>query len=283
MTPLRKRMIRELELQRKAPRTIEAYVSAVKELADHYGRSPADLSVEEIRDFFHNMIVVRKLAWSSCNQRLCGVSFFYREVLGKPFELRIPMKRSSRLPVPLSRQEVKRLLTAVTNLKHRTMLMTAYGAGLRVSELVRLRAEDIHSDRMLIHIRNAKRNKDRYTLLSPRLLAELRTYWCQYRPQLWLFPGRIQGEPLTSDTIRKVFCAAKEKVDVTRGGGIHCLRHSFATHLLESGVDLVTIQRLLGHASLKTTAIYLHVTEKHLSSIKSPLDLLRMPQNGELE
>jgi integrase/recombinase XerD len=170
MTPMRKRMIRELELHRKSPRTIEAYVRAVAQLAGHYGRSPDRITREEVRDFLHYLITERKLSFSSCNQKLAGIRFFYRGVLGqKDLDLRVPAKRSGRLPEPLSRSEITRLLQAAGNVKHRVLLMTCYAAGLRVSELVHLRPEDIHSERKLIHVRQGKGCKDRYTLLSPRL------------------------------------------------------------------------------------------------------------------
>jgi site-specific recombinase XerD len=282
MTPLRNRMIRQLQLERKSPKTVDAYVTAVAQLAAHYGRSPVNISLEEVRDYIHWLIVERKLASSSCNQKLNGIRFFYAKVLQRPLDLRIPMKRSGRLPEPLSRREVACLLDAVDNVKHRTLLMTCYGAGLRVSELVHLRVDDIHSDRMLILVRGGKGDKDRYTLLSPRLLEKLRSYWSQFRPRRWLFPGQ-RGGPLTACTPQRVFYDAKRKAAIQHGHGIHSLRHSFATHLLEAGVDLATIQRLLGHTALSTTAKYLHVTQKHLSTVKSPLDLLRLPQPGDLE
>jgi len=160
--------------------------------------------------------------------------------------------------------------------------MTCYGAGLRVSELVHLQLDDIHSQRMLIHVRAGKGNKDRYTLLSPRLLSELRSYWRTYRPRPWLFVNRAGNGPLPTATAQKVFYLLKQRAGITRGHGIHSLRHSFASHLLEAGVDLPTLQRLLGHTSLATTAKYLHVTSKHLGSVRSPLDLLRMPGEEDI-
>ena len=171
MTPLRQKMIRELELHRKSPRTIEAYVTAVAQLARHYGRSPDAIAIEEIRDFLHHLISERKVAFSTCNQKLAGIRFLYRQVLGQEeFSLRVPAKRSGRLPEPLSRSEIAGLLDATQNSKHRVLLMTAYGGGLRVSELVHLLPRDIHSQRMLIRVNQGKGRKDRYTLLSPRLL-----------------------------------------------------------------------------------------------------------------
>lgn len=278
MTPLRQKMIRELELARKSPKTIEAYVSAVAQLAAHYGRSPERIPLEEVKSFLHHLITVRKLAFSSVNQKLGGIRFFYRHVLGREdFALKVPAKRSGRLPEPLSRSEVARLIEATQNLKHRALLMTCYAAGLRVGELVRLKPSDLHSERMLIRVRQGKGRKDRDTLLSPRLLAELRAYWRSYRPAEWLFLNRDRSGPLPAGTAQKVYYLAKQRAAITHGHGIHSLRHSFATHLLEAGVALPTIQRLLGHTSLATTAKYLHVTSKHLSGTHSPLDLLRLP------
>jgi site-specific recombinase XerD len=273
-------MIRELELHRKSPRTVEAYVTAVAQLARHYGRSPDAISIEEVRDFLHYLITRRKVAFSTCNQKLAGIRFFYRQVLGQEeFSLRVPAKRSGRLPEPYSRSEVAKLLEATRNIKHRVLLMTAYGGGLRVSELVHLQLDDIQSQRMLIRVNQGKGRKDRYTLLSLRLLEELRAYWRQERPQRWLFPGGNGTDPLSVDTAQKVFYTAKARAQIEHGHGIHGLRHSFATHLMEAGVPLPTIQRLMGHAALSTTAKYLHVTGKHLDRIRSPLDLLALPEN----
>lgn len=282
MTPLREQMIRELELQRKSSKTIDAYVTAVAQLAAHYHRSPEQITIEEIRSFVHHLIVNRKLAFSSCNQKLAGIRFFYRHVLGQDdLQLKVPMKRSGRLPEPLSRTEVARLLEAARNLKHRVVLMTAYAGGLRVSELARLKLQDIHSDRMLIRVNQGKGRKDRYTLLSPRLLAELRDYWREYRPQSWLFLNRDGSSHLPPATAQRIYYTCKRRAGIEHGHGIHSLRHSFGTHLMEAGVDLPTIQRLMGHTSLTTTAKYLHVTSRHLGHVKSPLDLLCRPASTE--
>ena len=189
MTPLRQKMIRELELHRKSPRTIEAYVAAVAQLAAYFNRSPEHISVEQIRDFLHYLITERKQAFSSCNQKLAGIRFCYKHVLGRgDFDLRVPAKRSGRLPEPLSRSEIARLIDAAPHPKHRVLLMTAYAAGLRVSELVHLKLHDIHSERMLIRVEQGKGRKDRYTVLSPRLLEELRSYWRLLRPTICCFP-----------------------------------------------------------------------------------------------
>ena len=278
MTPLRKRMIRELELRRKAPGTVSSYVKAVEELARYYRRSPDRISTEEIRDYMHFLIVGKKLSYSSCNHKIVAINFFFREVVRRKVELRVPMKRSGHLPEPLSREEVARLIAAAENQKHRVLMMTAYSAGLRVSELVRLKPQDIHSDRMLIRVNQGKGRKDRYTLLSQRLLGELRAYWRESRPELWLFPNQTRTDHMPTCTPARAFYRLKKRAAITHGRGIHTLRHSFATHLLEAGVDLRTIQILMGHTSLNTTVKYLHVTEKHLQQTKSPLDLLRLPK-----
>jgi integrase/recombinase XerD len=282
MTPLRKKMIRELELQRKAPGTIKIYTGAVAELAQHFGRSPDRILIEQVREFFHHVVAVRKLAFSTCNQKLAGDRFFYQQVLGRAdFNLRVAAKRTGRLPEPLSREEVARLLAAAKNPKHHALLATAYGAGLRLSELVHLRPDDIHSERMLIRVNLGKGHKDRYTLLSKRLLKELRAYWRHDRPGVWLFANQRGSGPMPVKSAQQAYYTAKKRAGIKHGHGIHTLRHSFASHLLEAGIDLSTLQRLLGHTNLTTTATYLHVTEKRLSSVESPLDLLRLPKTGE--
>lgn len=283
MTPLRERMIRELELHRKSPLTVDAYVKAVAQLAQYYGRSPDAITVEEVRDFLHYLITEKKVAFSTCNQKLSAIQFFYRQVLGqKDFSLRVPSKRAARLPEPFSRGEIAKILDTTRNLKHRALLMTVYGGGLRVSEVVHLQLRDIHSDRMLIRVNQGKGRKDRYTLLSHRLLEELRTYWRAYRPQPWLFSGRDPSRFLPANTAKKIFTEAKQRAGIQHGHGIHSLRHSFATHLMEAGVALPVIQRLMGHTSLSTTAKYLHVTSQHLAGVRSPLDLLRLPEDKDI-
>lgn len=283
MTPLRHRMIRVLQLQRKSQHTIKAYVTAVKQLADFHGRSPEDLDYTEVQDFFHHLITERKLAPASINTKLAGVQFLYSHVLGRDkFDMQIPRPRTHRLPEPLSRSEVKRLLEVTANIKHRVMLMAAYGAGLRVSEVVNLKVGDIHSDRLMLLVRQGKGGKDRYTLLSKRLLDELREYWRQYRPTDWLFVNR-NGQPNSRTSLQLVYYKSRARAGITRGRGIHCLRHSFATHLLEGGVDLTMIARLLGHRSLSTTAVYLHLTSKHVQGVRSPLDLLPDPADGPID
>jgi site-specific recombinase XerD len=275
-------MIRELELQRKSEHTISSYVSSVAQLAAHYNRPPEEISRDEVRDFIHFLIAKRKQATATVHTKLAGIQFYYQHVLGQPkFDLKIHRKRPGRLPEPLARSEVRKVFQGTKNPKHRAMLMTTYAAGLRVSEVMRLKVSDIHSERMMIHVRSGKGDKDRFTLLSTRLLQELRQYWLAQRPSGILFPNR-DGQPMSRASLQRVFYQAKKRAGIAHGNGIHCLRHSFATHLLEAGVDLTIIARLLGHRSLSTTSRYLHVTSKHVQGICSPLDLLRMPSREDV-
>ena len=194
MTTLREQMSCELQLQRKSKHTAKAYLTAVKQLAEHYHRSPDQISRDEVRAFIHHLITEKKLASSSVNLKLAGIRFFYRRVLGDAeFDLHVDRKASGKVPEPFSRQEIERLLTAAATAKHRAMLMVAYGGGLRAAEVVNLKPDDIHCDRMVIHVRQGKGNKDRFTLLSKRLLRELRDYWRQFRPRVWMFEGRHGG------------------------------------------------------------------------------------------
>jgi site-specific recombinase XerD len=228
-----------------------------------------------------HVIQERKLKWGSCNTILVGLRFFYIKMLGMDsLFINIPInKKGSELPEILSSDELESLFTVMTNQKHRTLLMTAYAAGLRVSELVNLKLADIDSKRMMIRVHQGKGRKDRYTILSKRLLKELRIYWKMYSPNLWLFSGRDPEQPLPSGTAQKIYYKAKERAGIKKGKCIHTLRHCFATHLLEAGVDLRTIQILMGHSNLKTTIVYLQLSQKHLSSTQSPLDLLEIPED----
>jgi integrase/recombinase XerD len=276
MTPLRAQMIRDMQLQRRAPKTQAAYVTAVAGLATFYQCSPDRLQPEQIRTYLHHLLVERRLAWSSCNQAAAGLKFFYTKTLGwDVLHLDLP-PRTGRLQLPrvLSIEELQHLFTSAKNPRHRVLLMTTYAAGLRVSEVVRLRLTDIESDRLLLRVEQGKGRKDRYTLLSTRLLTELHTYWKCYRPAPWLFTGLDPRTPMPIGTAQKIYYHAKRTAGITHGQGIHTLRHCFATHLLEAGVDVRTIQMLLGHRSLDTTTRYLRITRQHLATIRSPFDLL---------
>ena len=281
LTPLRAKMLRQMQLHRLAPGTQQLYATAITDLARYYRRSPDQLTPDEIRAYLHHLLEERKLAWSTCNVTAAAIRFFYVETLDwLPLQRHLPPRPApQRLPQVLSIDDVERLLTSTRNPKHRALLMTTYSAGWRVSEVVRLQVTDIESapERMLIRINQGKGKKDRYTLLASRLLQELRAYWRLERPSPWLFPGHAPKHPMPSGTAGKIYDRARRRAGIANGSGIHTLRHSFATHLLDAGVDPRTIQVLLGHSSLKTTARYLHVSRQQLAKIKSPLDLLCFP------
>jgi site-specific recombinase XerD len=275
MSPLRQKMIREAQLRQFSPRTTKAYVSAVKGLSEYYGRSPDRINCEEARSYLHYLLTERKLASSSCNQKAAGLTFFYHYVLGQEdIKLKMRRRRSGRLPEVFSGREVKRLINAAANPRDRAILMIAYGAGVRVCELVRLKLTDIHADRMVIRVEQGKGRKDRYTLLTPNLLTELRAYWRLYRPGKWMFctPGHVG--PIGASTAQRAYYKAKKAAGLQRARGIHTLRHSFATHLLEAGVDVRTIQGFLGHKNLHTTMVYLHVARDNPGQPDGRFDLL---------
>ena len=263
-----------------SPRTREAYLGAVFGLAKYYRRAPDNLSEAEVQAYLLHLMQERKLAWSSCNIVRHGLRFLYQVTLGRaPSQLCIPgARRPQKLPQILSREEVAQLLNTTANAKHRALLMTTYAAGLRVSEVVHLKVSDLDSQRMTLRVEQGKGGKDRYSLLSPRLLEELRRYWVVERPNEWLFPGPKQRDPITISTAQRVFERAKRRARITKAGGIHSLRHAFATHLLESGADVHTIQRLMGHRDIATTQRYFHLAQKHLSQTPSPIELLSLLQ-----
>jgi site-specific recombinase XerD len=267
----------DMALRGLAYRTRGAYLESVTKLAKFYGRTPAEISEEEVQRYLLHLLQERKLAHSSCNIVCSALQFLYRVTLKRrEAEFCLPRpKVPSRLPEILSREQIAALIDKTANLKHRALLMTTYAGGLRVSEVCRLKVTDIDSQRMTIRIEQGKGAKDRYTVLSPRLLTELRRYWLANRPQPWLFPGgRSAEEPMQVQTAQRIFRAAKDRAGITKDCGIHGLRHAFATHLLEAGADVHRIQRLLGHGSLNTTARYFHLAQPHLANTASPLDLL---------
>lgn len=279
MSELRKRMIREMQLRNFSSGTQRAYLRAVAGLAEYCHRSPDRIRTEEIQDYIVHLLSERKLAVGSCHGIITGLRFFYTVVLGHSgASAAIPqVKKVTRLPEILSSEQLERLFAAPRNPKHRVLLMTAYSGGLRVSELVHLKVADIHSDRMMIRVEQGKGRKDRYTLLSKRLLSELRSYWKIKRPPVWLFPGIHLHKPGCPRMAQKAYAQAVSKAGIKRRGGIHTLRHCFATHLLEAGEDIRTIQLLMGHSSILSTVRYLQVTSKSLQGTQSPLDLLAVP------
>lgn len=278
MTELRQRMMDAMVLRGFAQRTQETYLAGVAGLARHYQSAPDQLDAEQIQAYLLHLIRGKKLAYASVNQVACALRFLYGQVLQRrELWLEIPMaKVPKRLPVILTRDEIQRLFAACDTLRTRTVLMTTYAAGLRVSEVCALQVGDIESapDRMCLKVRQGKGSRDRYTLLSPNLLATLRLYWQTTRPRIWLFPNKAGSGPLFDQTAQRMYRAACTRAGLVDAAGIHTLRHSFATHLLEAGVDLHTIQRLLGHGHISTTMRYLHLARSHLTATTSPLDLL---------
>lgn len=268
-------MQHDLVVRGMSPRTQETYLAAVKGLAQHYRQRPDALSAQQVEGYIRHLIEQRHLAPNSVRIAVCGLRFFHTVTLKRPaFTLPLP-KGVKKLPEVLSREEVGRLLASTATLRERALLMATYGGGLRVSEVVRLRVGDIDAQRGMLRVEQGKGRKDRYTLLGPRLLAELRHYWQVYRPaQPWLFPQRSKPVPLDPTTAQKMYYAAKQRAGITKAGGIHALRHAFATHLLEAGTDLPTLQQLLGHDSVTTTMRYVQVTQKRVTAQGSPLDSL---------
>ena len=285
MTPLRQKMINEMKLRGFSVRTQQSYVDAVAGLARFFNQSPDRLNKEKLRAYLLHLMEERNLSWSSCNVAVSAFRFLYGETLGDDsMRLAIPpRKKVNQLPEILSAEELEDLFAGAANPKHRMLLMTTYAGGLRVSEVVRLKIKDIHSERMLIRVDQGKGKKDRYTILSERLLKELRIYWTMYRPRLWLFPSKDPSKPMHIGTAQKIYYTAKKRAKIKRGRGIHTLRHCFATHMLEAGEDVRTIQMLMGHSSILTTMVYLQVTRKKLEKTKSPLDLLVPPNSKKSE
>jgi site-specific recombinase XerD len=274
MGKLRDQMEMDMRLRRFSPKTIACYLACMKGVAKHFRKSPAELGDEEIRAYLHYLMEERKVSQSVLVQTYSALKFFFEKTLQKQWNaFRIPRcKQRRKLPGVLTREEVKSILSATKNLKHRAILMTIYGAGLRIGEVTRLKVSDIDSGRMMIRVNEGKGLKDRYSLLGERNLEMLRLYWKAYRPLEWLFPGRNASEPVSISAIQRVFKTSLEKAGIKKKASVHTLRHCFATHLLESGTDLYYIQRLLGHKSASTTSVYLHITGKDIGKIKSPID-----------
>jgi site-specific recombinase XerD len=275
MGELREKMRREMRLRGLTAGTQEAYIRAVAQMARHYGRSPDRIGREEVKAYLHHLLDCGKHG-TTVYIAAVALRFLYRDVLGRPqMAVAIPLCRlPKRLPQILSAGEIARLFAVARNLKHRALLMTAYASGVRVSELARLKVSDIDSDRMMIRVESGKGRKDRYTVLSATLLGILRQYWRAYRPEAWLFPGRQEKAHLPARTISKMYRAVKAKAGIGKPGGIHALRHCFATHLLEAGVDLRTIQVLMGHGSIRSTTRYLQLTQPMRNAVPCLLDRL---------
>ncbi len=276
MTPLRQRMLEDLRLRNYSPRTQYQYIYYVAAFAKHFGKSPDLLGLEEIRAYQIYLVNKRRVSWSSLNICVAALRFLYQVTLRRDWDIQhIPYaKRERKLPVVLSQDELARFFQAIVSLKYRAILMTAYSAGLRLAEVVALRVTDLDSQRMVIRVRQGKGHKDRYVMLSPTLLTLLRTYWKTARPTEWLFPGRVRGEHVSPRTVQAACERAWEESGVNKKVTVRSLRHSFATHLLEAGTDVRTIQILLGHSSLQTTARYTHVSTATIRAAASPLESL---------
>jgi len=276
MTELRRRMDEDMIVRGMADRTRETYLWAVTGLARFYRRPPDQISDDEVQAYLLHLIRDRQRSWSTCNIVVHGLRFFYHTTLKRErTTFCIPSPRQpGKLPALLSRDEVQRLIAQASNPKHRTMLMTTYAGGLRLNEVLHLHVHDIDSARMTIRVEQGKGGQDRYTVLSARLLDALRAYWRVARPSEWLFPGKDGAQPLDPSGLQRAYSIAKRRAGITKPGGIHALRHAFATHLLEAGVDLHTIQRLLGHKSITTTTRYWHLTHAALTTQGARLELL---------
>lgn len=280
LTPLTKRLAEDLQIRNMAQATIDAYTYHLQRFADFTKKPLGRVTPEDVRNFQLHLIEERKVGYSSFNQAVCALRFFYSTTIPRKWPVRmIPYgKRPKKLPTVLSRQEVEDLLRCTPNMKQRTFLMTLYAAGLRLAEASHLKIADIDSSRMQLNIIHGKGAKQRLVPLSPRLLETLREYWKEYRPETYLFPGKTPETPYAATSIQKAIKASAKRAGIKKSVHPHVLRHSFATGLLESGVDILTISRLLGHASFATTMVYLHVRQQHVGSAPSPLDWLPVRQ-----
>jgi integrase/recombinase XerD len=277
MSPLRRRMIEDMQIRNLTPNTQRVYVAQVVRFACHFGKSPDLLGPPEIRTYLLHLTQERRLAASSVIVTVSALRFFYHTTLKRPWAVEddIPAGRQAKkLPVVLSQQEVARFLGAVDNLKHRIILTVCYATGLRISEAVRLRPAAIDSKRMVIRVEQGKGRKDRYVMLPPKLLDMLRDYWKRAHPREWLFPGRLPGQPVSPLTIDLTCRQVREQCGIGKPVSPHSLRHAFAVHLLEAGTDLRTIQLLLGHRNLSTTARYLMIAASKVCATASPLESL---------
>lgn len=276
MTPLRQRMIEDMRIRNYSPRTIEHYVAHVRWFAEYFDTPPDQMSLGHIRSYQIYLVEERRVSWSHFNLAVCALRFFYGTTLGrKEIVPKIPYgKRPKTLPIVLSPDEVIQIFRCIQGHTYRVMLMTTYAGGLRLSEVLRLKVKDIDSSRGGMQIRQGKGRKDRYVPLSQTLLDVLRSYWKIAHPEDYLFPGQKPGHHLSGKTLHRALRQAVTTAGINKRVTLHTLRHSFATHLLESGTDIRTIQKLLGHKRLETTALYTHVTDEQVRRTKSPLDLI---------
>ncbi len=276
MTPLRRRMLEDMAVRNLAKNTQLSYLQQIISYARHFHRPPEDLGLDEIRDYQVHLAQTRMLAPGSVSIATAALRFLYKVTLKRDWAVEgIPMpKKPFKLPVILSPEEVDQFLNSIGSIKHRAILITAYATGLRVSEATHLKVTDIDSQRMMIRVDQGKGRNDRYVMLSPRLLEVLRAYWKAVRPTLWLFPGDVPGQPITRGAVALACQKAHRVSGIAKPISVHSLRHAFASHLLERGTDVRTIQLLLGHRSLATTSRYLKVATSTVCATTSPFDLL---------
>jgi integrase/recombinase XerD len=288
VTPLRRRMLEELQRRNYSPSTTRGYILAVKQFAEYFGKSPEKMGAEEIRCFQLYLLNEKKLAPGTVEMRMSALRFLYKKTLKRrdlAYDDLIFPKTPQKLPVVLSLEEVTRLIEAAPNLLYRTLLMLLYSTGIRRTEASLLKVSDIDSERRVIHIRQGKGSRDRDVPLTPKLLEALRQYWRWKKPTVYLFPSTpghrgVEG-PISDKTVWYACQRAAAKAGIKKRIGPHTLRHSFATHLLEGGADLRTIQLLLGHRELKDTIIYLHLSQRHLHAALNPLDQIEIRAYGE--
>jgi integrase/recombinase XerD len=282
MTPLRKRMLEELQRRNYSPLTIESYLHAVEDFARYFGRSPDQLNEAHMREYHLHLVHDRKLATNTIIARISALRFLFVKTLRRPYvQVDLPRpKTEKRLPTVLSREEVGRLIDSASNLLHYAILMTLYATGLRRAEVCRLKVANIDSQRMVLHVRQGKGKRDRDLPITPKLLETLREYWRWMKPKTYLFPGMNKNwrtdKPISSKAIYIIVRDAAKRAGITKPVSPHCLRHSWATHLLESGEDLRKIQLLLGHSDLETTSVYLHLSERHLHSVANPVETISL-------
>lgn len=280
MTRLKKRMLDELRRRNYSQSTVRSYIHSIEDFARYFGKSPDQLGPEQIRDYQVHLFRDRKLSPGTVEGCGAALRFLYVKTLRRPYlkeDIPFP-KRARRLPLVLSLEEVRLLIDSAENLMHRAMMMTLYATGIRRAELCHLQVADIDSPRMVIHVRHGKGDQDRDVPLTPKLLETLREYWRWMKPKTWLFPGMVNGwradVPITDKMAWAAVHTAATRAGIEKRVGPHTLRHCFATHMLEAGADLRTIQILLGHAKLADTTVYLHLSRRHLQAVASPLEAL---------
>ena len=289
MTHLRQLMLDELQRRNYSPNTVRSYIHAVEDFSKYFHRSPERLGPSHIREYQVHLFRDRKLSPVTIQSRCAALRFLFVKALRRPYLLdKIPFpKRPKKLPTVLSPEEVARLIDSARNLMHRTMLMTLYATGLRRAELCHLKVSDIDSERMVIHVHQGKGSRDRDVLLTPKLLETLREYWRWMKPKTYLFPGTVKNwradVPINEKNVWRAVAEAAKQAGIKKHVSPHTLRHSFATHMLEAGADLRTIQLLLGHSSLETSTVYLHLSRRHLQTTPSPLEAIEVVRPEEVK